>query len=179
MKDYKLQIQPEAYAINYFKVIWDRDKTKDKSIAVKELAYIYYMTDYASDFLSIMDENDRDVQVKKACSLDSKWKPDKVILDAINFYNERQQTIKLGLLQDARSGIKKLSKYLKDINFDEVIVGDKGDVKPKHDIKKYADTIRQIPSILQALDDLEEAVKKERDVQKGLRGGREKPMYAD
>jgi len=85
----------------------------------------------------------------------------------------------LGLLQDARSGIKKLSKYLKDINFDEVIVSDKGDVKPKHDIKKYADTIRQIPSILQALDDLEEAVKKERDVQKGLRGGREKPMYAD
>lgn len=180
MKNYKLQIQPEAYALTPFKIIWDRDKTKDKKVAIEELSYIYFMTDYASDYSNILDEEERSKEVKNGCISNKKWEPDKVIKDAIKFYEDRQHTIKLGLLQDARHGIRNLSSYLRNVNFEEVEINEKtGEVKPVHDAKKYADTIKQIPAILEALDTLEEAVKKERDVQKGLRGNREKPMYAD
>lgn len=180
MKDYKLQIHPEAYGLQPFKKILDRDKSKDKKIALEELSYIYFMTDYTSDFMNIIDEKERNKEVIKSTITIKDWKPDKDVEEALKFYEERQYTIKLGLLWDARHGISKLSHYLRDINFEENEINDKtGEVKPKHDIKKYADTIKQIPGILEALDTLEEAVKKERDVQKGLRGGREKGMYAD
>ena len=179
LKNYNLQIQPEAYALTPFKKIWERDKSKDKKRAIAELSYIYFLVDWASDFSNILDKDERKIEVIKACVPIKDWKPDKLVQDAEKFYNERQQTIKLNLLQDARMGINKLSHYLRDINFGKVEINKKtGGVKPKHDAKKYADTIKQIPSIVEALDSLEEAVRKEKEVQKGLRGGREKGMYA-
>lgn len=180
LKNNVLQIQPEAYALGPFKKIWDRDKTKDKKKAIAELAYVYYTTDWGSDFSNILDEEERKEEVIKSCVHIKGWKPDKVVEDAIKFYNQRQETIKLTLLQDARHGINNLSKYLRTVNFDDVEINEKtGDVKPKHDAKKYADTVKQIPAIIEALDTLEKAVKEEKEVEKGLRGGRKKGLYID
>ena len=179
MKDYKLEIQPEAYGIEVFKKIWDRDKSKDKSKALEELAYVYFMSDYKSDFSEILDPDEKEAEIRRSCITQKKWEPDILIQDAINFYLKMQEKVSLRLLDDARNGINKLSKYMRDINFDEVLMNDKGEVKPKHDIKKFADTVKQIPAILDALKQLEDAVKKEQDAEKGLRGGRKKGMYAD
>ena len=43
---------PSAYTltITEFKDIVDRDKSKDKNVATKELAYIYFMVDHRSPF---------------------------------------------------------------------------------------------------------------------------------
>jgi hypothetical protein len=91
-----------------------------------------------------------------------------------------QRTPALNLLEDAIAGISKLSTYLRDISFDETEVNEKtGEVKPKHDIKKYADTIKQIPAIVNALNELRETVRKEQEIEKGLRGNRKKGMYMD
>ena len=69
---------------------------------------------------------------------------------------------------------------MRSINFNEVEINEKtGEIKPKHDIKKFADTIKQIPAIVEALNTLEESVKKEQQAEKGLRGGRQKGLYVD
>jgi hypothetical protein len=180
LKNWELQIQPEAYALGPFKVLIDRDKTKNKDIGIKELAYIFYMVDYKSDFINIIEEDERNEQVKKYVELPNNWKPDKKVIEALEFYKQRSSTISLLLLEDARIGISTLSKYMRSINFNEVDINEKtGEIRPKHDIKKFADTIKQIPAIVEALNTLEESVKKEQQAEKGLRGGRQKGLYVD
>lgn len=178
--DYKVQINPSAYTLSNFKKIWDRDKSKTKETAKAELAFIYFTCDYKSDFYNIPDNEQREIEVIKHCFKGKKWSPDKTVRDAQNFYKERQKTFSLILLEDAVHGISKLSGYLKNINFAENEVNTKtGEIKPKHDIKKYADTVKTIPDILKALNALEEAVKKEQQQKNSLRGGREKGLYVD
>ena len=178
--DYKVQIDPIAYTIEPFKTIWKRDRTKTKETAQGELAYIYFTCDYKSDFYNITDEETRQIEVAKHCFSGKKWSPDKLIEDAQEFYKERQKTFSLLLLEDAVHGIGKLSRYLRDINFEENEVNEKtGEIRPKHDIKKYADTIKTIPDIMKSLNTLQEAVKKEQESNNSLRGGREKGMYTD
>ena len=101
LKNWDLQIQPEAYALAPFKALISRDKTKNKAVGIKELAYIFYMTDYKSDFINIIDEEERDEQVKKFVELPKEWKPDKKVLEAIEFYKQRSTTTSLLLLEDA------------------------------------------------------------------------------
>ena len=72
-----LRIQPEAYALIPFKLLWDRDKSKDKNTALSELAYVYYMADYTSDFADIVDLEDRDKEVRKNCIRLTNWNTDK------------------------------------------------------------------------------------------------------
>ena len=55
----QLQIQPEAYALRAFKVLWDRDKTKGKDKAIIELAFVYFMTDFKSDFTDVIEPFNR------------------------------------------------------------------------------------------------------------------------
>ena len=61
-----LQIQPEAYALEPFKALWTRDKTKNKDNAIKELSFIYFMVDFTSDFADILEDSIREVEVKKS-----------------------------------------------------------------------------------------------------------------
>ena len=112
-----LQIQPEAYALEPFKVLWTRDKTKNKDNAIKELSFIYFMVDFTSDFADILEDSIREVEVKKSLNLETSWKPDKLVQSAMDFYRSRQETVALKLLEDSRLGISKLSNYIRDINF--------------------------------------------------------------
>lgn len=174
-----LEVDPIAYTLEPLKKLWDRDKTKTKQKAIADIAFIYYTTDYRSTFFNT-PEKERETEVMKHLNIPRNWNPDDQVRDAQVFYREMQKTPALTLLEDAIAGISKLSTYLRDINFDETEVNERtGEVKPKHDIKKYADTIKQIPSIVNALNELKTAVRKEQEAEKGLRGNRKKGMYMD
>jgi hypothetical protein len=176
---YNLQITAEAIALGPFKKIWDRDKSKTKDRAKNELAYIYYLCDYKSPYFNTSNLEERHEEIKKAIFA-STWEPDNVITEAVDFYRERQRTFSLVLLEDAIGAMARLSSYIRTINFDEnEINGKTGEVRPKHDIKKFADTMKGIPATLKALKELEETVRKEQEQNNDLRGNRKKGMYAD
>ena len=179
--EYKVQIDPIAYNIIPFKQIWNRDKSKSKDTAKAELTYVALSSDYKSPFFNQPDLEIRESTIREHCfGVNSKWEPDKLVNSAVEFYKDTQRTVSLTLLEDAMAGISKLSTYLRNINFDEIELNEKtGKITPKHDIKKYADTIKTIPAILDSLKTLQEAVRKEQEASKSLRGGREKGMYAD
>jgi len=44
-----IKINPSSLTIPEFKIIWDRDKTKDKVNATKELTYITFICDNSHD----------------------------------------------------------------------------------------------------------------------------------
>ena len=53
---------PEALTIKEFKDLWDRDKSAHKEMAVEDLSYVFYMTDYKSVYMSY-DVNAREQKI--------------------------------------------------------------------------------------------------------------------
>ena len=171
---YKLHISEEAFVLKPFKEIWQRDKSKSKDKALQELGYIYFMSDPRSDYQYLVDEEERSKAIKEGEGIDSKWKPDKLVLDAITFYKSFKPTSAL-LLEDTRFAVDKLRKLLREIDLTEV--DDKG--KTIHTLNTITATIKQIPSLDKDLDEAAKALSKELIESGKVRGSQEKSMYED
>lgn len=171
---YKLHISEEAFVLKPFKEIWNRDKTKNKDKALQELAYIYFMCDPRSDYQYIVDEEDRAKAIKEGEGIDSKWKPDNKVIEAMNFYKTFKPVSAL-LLEDTRIAVDKLRQLLRNIDLTEV--DDKG--KPIYTLNTVTATIKQIPSLVKDLDEAEKAIAKEIMESDKVRGAQEKSMYED
>lgn len=176
----QLQITPEALVIKPYNDIWIRDKTKAKNKARAELAYIWYMHSFKSNFIDIEDLEERTKTImENIVGLPEGWKPDAKVKKAEEHFESTNTTTALKMLLDAKYSINKLSQHLRGVNFDEVEYSDNGLVKPKYNVKQYADTIEKIPKIVKALGELENAVKKEKEEESGMRGGHEKSDFED
>lgn len=175
LKDFSLSFAPQTLAIDTFKAIIDRDKTKDKSIAIKEMSFIYFFADDRSDFKSFIDDNERTEEIKLALSIDHKWKPDKQILEAIDFYIKMEETVGSRLLNSCLIAADKMGKFLEGINFQEE--DEKG--KLVHNVKQVNDTIRQIPLTIKSLLEAQREIKKEKDAKSGARGSIQKGDFED
>ena len=171
---YKLHISEEAFVLKPFKEIWNRDKTKNKDKALQELGYIYFMSDPRSDYQYIVDEEDRAKAIKEGEGIDSKWKPDNKVIEAMKFYKTFKPVSAL-LLEDTRVAVDKLRQLLRNIDLTEV--DDKG--KPIYTLNTITATIKQIPSLVKDLDEAEKAIAKEIMESDKVRGAQEKSMYED
>lgn len=171
---YKLHISEEAFVLKPFKEIWNRDKTKNKDKALQELGYIYFMCDPRSDYQYIVDEEDRAKAIKEGEGIDSKWKPDNKVIEAMKFYKTFKPVSAL-LLEDTRIAVDKLRQLLRNIDLTEV--DDKG--KPIYTLNTVTATIKQIPSLVKDLDEAEKAIAKEIMESDKVRGAQEKSMYED
>lgn len=171
---YKLNISEEALVLKPFKNIWDRDKSKDKQKAIMELGYIYFMEDPRSDYQYIVDREARDKAIKEGEGLKESWKPDKVVLEAMQFYSSFKPASAL-LLEDTRYAVDKLRQLLRDINLNDV--DDKG--RPVYTLNTITSTIKQIPSLVKDLDEAERSLAREIAQSDKVRGAQEKSIYED
>jgi len=172
----QVTISEEAYLLTPFKVIWDKDRTKYKEKALAEMAYIYFMEDFKSDFSDIIDLKDREAEVRSSIGLPSSWKEDKVIQEAREFYRKRSEEITpLLLLRDSKVVIDKMREYFREVDF--LALDDKG--RPKYDIDKLARVVERSANILENLKKLEEMVKKEVQSKKDKVGSKTKATFED
>jgi len=155
LQEHVLKIDPDTLAIPEFRVIWDRDKSKDKAIAYKELSYIYYYTDHKSSYQNYPDEERAD-KVRDDFIRDKKWRMDDQVQAAISKYDELQTTPTLRLLLSARIAVDKLAAYFKEAEPED---------------RNYTSNLDKIGKIIESLDKLEEKVKKEQTQQSKIRGG--------
>ena len=177
MDTFALSFEPEVLMIKQFNKIIQRDKSKGKTIAMAELSYMWFFTNSKSDFLQIIDEEERSETIVEAIiGLPKGWKPDKVVLDAIEFYKKHSLTVTSRMLEDAMSIIDNMSKWAKvaALHLDEMI----GD-KPKYDISKIQAFIRDVPKMVATIKTLEDEVLKEKDTTDSHRGSQEKSMLED
>lgn len=112
-KDWVLHVSEEAWGLPVFKKILDRDKSKDKDKAMKEMLFIYFYCDIKSDYI-ITPEDKRVEEIKKDIGLPDKWKVDKVIEDAIDFYNEKSKSIIIHLYESSIQSANEVAQYLKN-----------------------------------------------------------------
>lgn len=173
--NYQLVISPEALAIKAFRVLWDRDKTASKLVATQQLAYIYFMYDPRSDYMFLVDEEERHEHVVEQEGLPKGWKPDKEVKKAIEVYKFLITTPSSLLLQDTRELIDKVRHQLKEIDLSAV--DDKG--KPIWPLTQVTGTIKQIPTLIQDLANAEKAINSEIEENSKMRGAGVKKLFED
>lgn len=171
---YNLKVEPEALLLKPFRQIWDRDKSENKDKAIMELGYIYFFCDIRSDYQYLADEEERHLAIKESEGLPKNWKPDKLVLEAIEFYNSFKSASIL-LLEDTRFAVNKLRKLLREIDLNQL--DDKG--KPIYTLSTITATIKQVPSLVKDLDEAEKAISKEITVTGKMRGSGEKTIMED
>lgn len=172
---FKVTIAPEALALAPFKKLWNRDRSVNKDRAISEISYVYFMTDPRSDYQYIVDEDERAKAIIEGEGLPSNWKPDKMIIEAIKFYEGMKSTSAL-LLEDTRVAIDKVRKFLKEVNLEDT--DDKG--RPIYTINSITSTIKMIPQLIKDLDDAEKAIKADMQNTSGkVRGQKEKSLLED
>lgn len=135
---------PNKLLIPQFEKLWERDKTKDKSIAMKELAFVYYYTDFKSPYRNI-PEDQKDEMIMNDF-MPSGWKIDIHVLAAIEKYKLLTRTPSMDLLESAEQALKILGKRVKDEDTST---------------KDILATMKQLKDTLTSYDSLKEVVEKE------------------
>jgi hypothetical protein len=160
IKNFVVTFSPQALVLAPFKEIWLNDKSKDKSKAVKELSYVYYIADDRSDYMYILDIEERKESIIRDLEIDPNWIIPTYIEEAIEYYEEASQTTSTQMLKSTRGVIEKISKFLDDIDVNE---RDKNN-KPVFDIGKIVASVEKVPKLVKALNEIEQEIVKEKEL---------------
>ena len=171
---YNVTVTPEALMLAPFKALWDRDKSKNKGRALAELAFIFFVGDPRSDYQYIVDDEEREIQVKKGLGLSKSWNKDNIVQQALEFYQSFKPA-SAGLLEDTRIAVNKLRQLLRNIDLEAV--DDKG--KPIYTLNTVTATIKQIPSLVKDLDEAERTLSKDIMQENKARGSQTKSIMED
>ena len=81
----------QALAVKCFKKLWTRDKTKDKSVALQEFAYVEFMTSKKKNNpYKGYDESIREKKIIQGVIVEEDWKPDEYVKACIEFWQDWQ-----------------------------------------------------------------------------------------
>lgn len=162
---YKVIPSPATLLIREFKNVWE--KSKDKELALKELGYVYYLSDYKSVYLSSPPE-EREESIILDLELPKGWKPDKAVQEATAKYEELQFVPALRFLKAQRHALEELMKYYNNLEYRKI-------GKPTEVSKAMAESSK----VLDSLDKIEERVRKELGSKGRTRGDRELNLFED
>jgi len=171
-----LEISPYALTIKQFRGIWERDKKKNKPIAVLELAFVYYCADLRSIYNKQgLSDSDKASEIPKDIGLPAKWKPDELIKAAITKYEELHLSQAALLVKDAQVGVNKLRKFFTSI--DLLQTDDKG--KPVYNINQFTTAIKQIRPLNKELNEAYKDILSEIEEGGKIYGGENLAMFED
>lgn len=167
----EVEITGEALQLKPFIKLVNRDKTKLKKKAKAELVYVYYYADYKSEFQSIIDIKEREEEIISVLDdLPKSWKPDKAVVDAIEFYRKRSETIASKALEKQRENIDKL--------IDKIGIFMQDD--DANIVSKAAMMSKGVNQFIRDIDELEKIVKGQQELHQGeIRGSQEKSLLED
>lgn len=171
--NFKLTISEEAFTIKVFADIWNRDKSKDKSVAFAELGYVYHFCDPRSDYQSIVSKTERQKAIIEGEGL-KKWKPDKVVKEAMEYYSQFKP-IASYLLESTRIAVDKVRKFLEEIDLNAT----DNNGKPLYTINHIINAIKESMKLVKEVDAAEKALNTELKSIGKMRGKAEKSLMAD
>ena len=159
-------MNPTILWIPEFKVLWDRDKTKHKGTAVKEISYIVLLYSFKSPYLAY-SEKDRRIKILQDYFNGEDWKPDDTVKAAIKRYNELQETATTRLLNASLRLCDKVTEYFDSIDFNQK---DKLG-KPIHTLNDVVKNMKDVGPVVKSLESLKDQVLKEQMDKSIIRGG--------
>ena len=158
--------EPELLLVREFKALLDRDKTKNKEQATKELTYIYLAIDWKSPYAQY-SEYERHEEALSDAGLTEPEFNDPVFREACRKYRNLQDSNKsIKLLNAARMAADQFAEY-----FETIIDLNERDQngKPVFSAEKVMKEMAQLSKVHEQLVALEAQVKQELEVQAGTR----------
>jgi len=154
---HKVVPNPDIIAIPFLKVIWDRDKTKEKLKALKEYAYIALMCDYYSPYRDIAENEKSSLIIEDLFGSESNWEPDKKILEAIEKYKKLQETRHLRMLRSLEHIEDQITAY--NYSVDLLAKDDLG--RPLYNMTDVVRNSEKVGNIIKSLALVEKQVERE------------------
>jgi hypothetical protein len=151
---------PEVLMIKPFKEIVERDVTKRKDVALKEFAYIEFMSSKkkTNPFAGYDDSIKESKIIERV--FDYKYKPDKLVKEAIKFieklYTDNSPSYSFYLA--AKSGAEKIKNFLIDVDVDELHPKTGNRIHKPQDILK---TLNETSKTLVTLAELKRKIESE------------------
>lgn len=150
----------ETLLIHPFKEIWERDKSKGKTVALEELAYIEFMTSMkkSNPYRQYPEERKEEV-ITKAVITNPNWRPDNLILEAMGKIVEFQQeaSTTYSFYMAAKKAAENMREFFNDVDINERDDKDKPIWKPRDITSALNDTEK----VLSNLKSLEKKVEEE------------------
>lgn len=171
---YKVVISEEAFALKPFRDVWQADKSKDKSRALLELGYVYFMCDPRSDYMIIADEGARSESVVKEEGLPDGWEPSAAVKRAMEFYRGFKPASAL-LLEGVSAAIDKQMEYLKTFDLDKTDASG----KPVYTLSTLTTALDKLLSLIPKMREIERAMNTDMAEAGRMRGGGEKTVFED
>jgi hypothetical protein len=184
-KEFNIEIEPHCYEIEEFKNVIKRTKTlkgdsdgRNKTVAKKELAYIYHMASNDSIYANF-SEKDRHFNLLNDIFKDPNYKIDEIVKLAIEKYKELNITPALKIIVTLTETLHKTDKIIKAVieQLEENL--ENGTHKQQYvkignvvktgvqitvdDINALMDIGKRLPAALNELDGLQKKVEKEKE----------------
>ena len=170
------KISLEARTLEPFKTIFNRDKSKAKDLAFRELAFVYWSGVFDSQY-EYFEDLEKVARLIKDTGLPETWKPDNQVQIAIEFFIDSQRTRSSKYLESSRKAIESISNYLDTINVSETIEAGPKKGELVHDINKIRATIKDMPEMVKSMNDIKAMVQEELKEEPINRAGRKTNKY--
>ena len=155
-------MNPTTLWIPEFKAVWDRDKSKDKHVATREISYIVFLHSFQSPYQAY-SEKERDKKILNDYFKDEpNWKPDKVVKAAVDRFLELQDSLALKLLRSTKMALETMEQFFASATVD--------------DVDKIVKNAKELGNLVQSLDKLEKQVQAEQTERRG-RGDKEIGLF--
>ena len=158
----------EILLVTEFKNLFNKDQSKDKELAFKELTYIYLALDWKSPY-SQYTELERHEEALRDSGLTEEEFNNPVFREACRKYRALQEShLSVRMLNAAKLGAQQFIDYftiIADLNERDV------NGKPVFDAKKHFETMSKMHDLHEELTRLENIVKKELTETSTLRAG--------
>ena len=150
----------EVLLVFPFKEIWERDTSKHKETAIKELSYIYFIASpkksnpYAGYKDEVKSEN-----IIKGLWKDEEWNPDLFVQKGIEVYSKWLQDASPSMryYNAVKAGIEQTINFFQNIDFEERT--DKG--APVYKISEVIPALKSANEVLKSMTELQERVEQE------------------
>jgi hypothetical protein len=169
LKEDKIVLDPDTFAIPEFLKIWKADRSTGKADATKILSYIYFYCDFASPYAIYPLHQRKEMLIKDFLRGDGDLIKSVAVEDAIKKYKSFNDTPSMRLLESAQIACDKLADYFETLDFKEL--DDTG--RPVYLAKDVAANLKAVGGIIESLNKTTEQVKKEVTASVKVRGGGE------
>jgi hypothetical protein len=169
----KVVLNANSLVIPEFRFLWDRDKSKEKHKATKEISYIVFLCDESinNPYRAYKDFERENILIKDFMGLN--WVPDEAITKAVEKYKELKQSTNSRLLRSAKRAADKLAEYFDTVDFS---LQDKSG-KPVYSSRDLSSNLKEVAGIVKSLTLLEDMVRKEQMESSNVRGGGDIGLY--
>ena len=185
----KVQISPEMRQIPEYRKLIERDKDRNKRLAMQELAFVWFTCNHKSPYVLNTAENERTAKVAKDLRLDVSWKPDADVVYAQARYNLQQKTVSTDTLVSVKEGLFTSNKLITVLRgqIDEALKDVKALASNPQALALAVEQLEHVlklsiavPKMIDTITTLEDKIKKEQSNNKvRMKGGGEKGSYED